>query len=348
MINIFTLIVRKAKRSWDFFRDLHLIGKSGAFDTDWYLTNNPDVSQAKVDPLLHYLRYGGFEGRDPGPDFCSKWYLDTYKDVKELGMNPLVHYLRYGQKEKREARPRNQVIDAGRTKKLTASSPDLFPDDKLVRIFCLSMQRTGTTSVGRFYRDFGFRWAGWPADQQNNWSGSWYEGNYEKIFSSLEFRLANAFEDSPWFLPDFYKVLFFRFPNAKFILFTRDPDTWFQSMLNHSRGNVVGRTRIHSKVYRRELEYFDLLDSNAIDEEAESHPLSEKTMKLTGHARHYKDIYRLHNTEVQDFFRRHAPTSLHVGKLEDPDKWKKLGEFLGVEVPENYECHENASIFRTE
>lgn len=226
---------------------------------------------------------------------------------------------------------------------MTAPRPRLFLDDNAARVFCLSMQRTGTTSVGKFYRDFGFRWAGWPADQQNDWSGAWYEGDFERIFSSPKFRSSNAFEDSPWFLPDFYKVLFFRFPNSKFILFTRDPDAWFQSMLRHSNGYVPGRTRIHCKVYRRETEYFDLLHSNVIHEDDGGQPLAEKTMKLVGHEDHYKEVYRLYNTEVQDFFKRHSPSSLHVGRLEDPEKWKSLGAFLGIEVPENYQSHENAS-----
>ena len=105
---------------------------------------------------------------------------------------------------------------------------------KADKVFCVSMQRNGTTSVGSFFRDFGYRRAGWPADEKNNWSESWYEGHYERIFSSIDFRAANAFEDSPWWLPGFYKILFHRFPNSKFILFTRDPDLWFESMVKHS------------------------------------------------------------------------------------------------------------------
>src|SRR5690349_11662948 len=85
-----------------------------------------------------------------------------------------------------------------------------FHDDDADRVFCLSMQRTGTTSTGRFFRDVGYAWAGWPADERNQWSQAWYRGDFEAIFSSPEFRAANAFEDSPWFLPDFYKVLFHR------------------------------------------------------------------------------------------------------------------------------------------
>ena len=225
------------------------------------------------------------------------------------------------------------------------SNSDL--DDEADRVFCISMQRTGTTSVGRFFRDFGFRWAGWPADEKNNWSSSWYEGDFEAIFSSPDFRAANAFEDSPWFCPDFYKVLFNRFPNAKFILLTRDPDAWFQSMVNHSGGDVIGTTRGHCKTYRRELEYFDLLHSGELDEEIENQIHSEKKLKIVGHDQHYKEIYRLHNTEVQDFFRRHNPGKLHVGRLEDPDKWKKLGKFLSIDVPDHYESYETGLIQET-
>jgi hypothetical protein len=217
------------------------------------------------------------------------------------------------------------------------------PRDKTERVFCISMQRTGTTSVGKFLRDYGFRCVGWSADQTNEWSEAWYEGNYERIFTSLDFTVANAYEDSPWFLPGFYKVLYHRFPNAKFVLFTRDSNSWFQSMEHHSRGNIIGKSRIHAKIYRRELEYFDLLKMGDFDEEIENTFGTDKTMKLTGHADYYKEIYRLHNTEVQDFFQKNAPNALHVGQLEDPEKWYKLGKFLGVEVPCGYDCHENAS-----
>lgn len=214
------------------------------------------------------------------------------------------------------------------------------------RVFCISMQRTGTTSVGKFFRDFGFRWCGWPSDERNNWSGAWYDGDFERIFSSAEFRAADAFEDSPWFMPDFYKVLLHRFPEARFVLFTRDAASWFRSMVHHSGGDIIGGGRIHCRIYRRELEYFELLRSGRIDEVSENDIYAPKVMKMTGRAKHYMDVYTLHNLEVQAFFRRRAPASLHVGTLEDPRKWQRLGEFLGVHVPEGYVSHENASPAR--
>jgi len=82
-----------------------LIKSSGLFDETWYLTNIPDVTHGKADPPLHYLRSDGFEGRDPGPNFCSAWYRTKYEDVKNAGVNPLVHYIEYGREEGRSEKP---------------------------------------------------------------------------------------------------------------------------------------------------------------------------------------------------------------------------------------------------
>ncbi len=92
--------------------DLDLLQSTDLFDKDWYLANNPDVADAKIDPLLHYLEIGGFKGRDPGPDFSSQWYLDTHLDVKEAGLNPLIHYLRYGKEAWRTIVKSIQAMDA--------------------------------------------------------------------------------------------------------------------------------------------------------------------------------------------------------------------------------------------
>lgn len=94
-------------------RAIKLIKSSGLFVREWYLANNPDIVQAKVDPLLHFLRYGGQEGRDPGPAFSSAWYLGQYTDVRTAGMNPLLHFLISGREEGRLRQPAHadQVLD---------------------------------------------------------------------------------------------------------------------------------------------------------------------------------------------------------------------------------------------
>lgn len=81
---------------------VRLIAASGLFDSDWYLEQYTDVRAAGVNPLIHYLRHGAAEGRDPNPLFDSDWYLDRYPDVRAAGANPLMHYLRHGAREGRD------------------------------------------------------------------------------------------------------------------------------------------------------------------------------------------------------------------------------------------------------
>ncbi|WP_447529187.1 hypothetical protein [Vreelandella sp. TE19] len=78
------------------------------FDGQWYLNQYPDIAsetQYGQKPALHYLKFGGFEGRDPSPHFDSAGYLRAYPDIAATGINPLLHYLRSGIKEEREPRP---------------------------------------------------------------------------------------------------------------------------------------------------------------------------------------------------------------------------------------------------
>ena len=105
VLNKLLSLPQKARNFLSETQNLYVIRNSGLFDTDWYLSRNPDIAETKVDPVLHYLRSGGFEGRDPSPKFNSSWYLDTYQDVKQAGINPLSHYLRYGKKEGRLTQP---------------------------------------------------------------------------------------------------------------------------------------------------------------------------------------------------------------------------------------------------
>src|SRR5215831_12379144 len=90
--------------------NVELIAASGLFDSDWYLEQYPDVRAAGIDPLVHYLRHGAAEGRDPNALFNSDWYLDRYPDVRAAGANALVHYLQHGAAEGRDPSP---LFDSG-------------------------------------------------------------------------------------------------------------------------------------------------------------------------------------------------------------------------------------------
>lgn len=75
------------------------------FDTNYYLSHNPDVAAANFDPLQHYEQYGWREGRDPSAQFSTHKYLAAYADVRLAGIDPLEHFLRYGQAEGRVVAP---------------------------------------------------------------------------------------------------------------------------------------------------------------------------------------------------------------------------------------------------
>lgn len=76
-----------------------------AFDSQYYLEDNPDVAEAGMDPVLHYLEHGTVEGRDPTPAFSTAYYLETNPDVAEAGINPYYHYLVQGRGEGRRPSP---------------------------------------------------------------------------------------------------------------------------------------------------------------------------------------------------------------------------------------------------
>jgi hypothetical protein len=74
-----------------------LISASPLFDPDWYLEKYPDVVKQNIDPALHYLRHGAYEGRNPSKNFNSILYLANNSEVLNSGINPLVHFTQYGQ-----------------------------------------------------------------------------------------------------------------------------------------------------------------------------------------------------------------------------------------------------------
>lgn len=91
----------KKKKAQLIKKSIELIKQSPFFDEKWYLEQNLDVQESKIEPARHYYLFGGFENRDPSLRFSSQGYLDLYADVRESGMNPLEHYIRFGESEQR-------------------------------------------------------------------------------------------------------------------------------------------------------------------------------------------------------------------------------------------------------
>lgn len=203
------------------------------------------------------------------------------------------------------------------------------------------MQRNGTTSVGKFLDDHGYRTHHY-GQLSREWTQHWVCGNYNRIFRSVEFKSFNAYEDNPWWAPDFYRVLYHRFPKAKFILFYRDSNKWFNSMLSHPEIKTLTNTYIHCKIYRKLDIYYSKIDS---DPNFKPDVFDEKNHIPFEQMRdHYIRVYEEYNREVKEYFNKYAPKNLFIADLEDKEKWKKLSNFLKVKSVENYNVHITSPI----
>jgi len=197
------------------------------------------------------------------------------------------------------------------------------------KIFCVSMQRNGTSSVGDFLEQYGLKRIGSPISNKKRWPIKWLQGDFESIFNDKDFIDVDILEDDPWWFPEFYKYVFHRFPGSKFILLNRDADAWFKSMVRHSNGFSIGQTELHAKLYRRENE-FNWLKENIADFGQNR----SQEMVLYDKAQHYKAVYEQYNREVKAFFNAVSPDALFSEQLNDKDLWPKLAKWL--KIPSSY------------
>lgn len=49
------------------------------FDTSWYLKENPDVLKSDINPFVHYLKFGVYEGRIPKMLYLDEVYQQNLK-----------------------------------------------------------------------------------------------------------------------------------------------------------------------------------------------------------------------------------------------------------------------------
>ena len=74
---------------------------SGLFDPEHYEQHSALAGASPARLVRHYLQIGWREGLDPSPEFSTKFYLQHYPDVANANINPLLHFLDFGQTEAR-------------------------------------------------------------------------------------------------------------------------------------------------------------------------------------------------------------------------------------------------------
>ena len=137
-VRLFRLPVRTSQYS--------LIRDSVFFDKNYYLHSNPDVKAAKLDPVVHYLRFGAQEGRDPGPHFSEAGYRALSPALAVTSVPALEHYERHGRTERRRllaVQPRVNAPDRHDAGMDTTAASAFDPHKKTILIVSHDASRTG-------------------------------------------------------------------------------------------------------------------------------------------------------------------------------------------------------------
>lgn len=121
--------------------------------------------------------------------------------------------------------------------------------EKEFKVFCIGLHKTGTTSLHKFAREHGFRsvhssnWFNEPATLANN---NFFSDGGSHFDGQNEFPIADFYEN---------------YPNAKFILQTRDIKEWVQSKCKHAgwKSDTTIQPDDASKLMHNEWRYKSLL-----------------------------------------------------------------------------------------
>ena len=174
------------------------------------------------------------------------------------------------------------------------------------KIFCIGLNKTGTSSLHEAFKILGYNSVHFKDDQGNNIK-TIIRDNYlngDNILKGLE--QYDAFSD--WDRIDTHKCFKEfdqQYPNSKFILNTRSLKDWLKSRKKHVMRNQ-----------ERKRKNPDL-------------PIKWFKVNRRAWAKHYKR----HHREVYNYFKGRE-NELLVFDVTKGDGWEKLCSFLEVKVPE--------------
>jgi hypothetical protein len=171
---------------------------------------------------------------------------------------------------------------------------NILPNNS-VKVFCLGLQKTGTTSVEWLLKDMGKQVATYYKNWDIEFVNKLKQGDYSELKRVAE--LFDAFQDAPWFL--FYREFDSWYPGSKFILTIRDSRSWWKSFLYYFE--------------KRSLSIFEYIYGY-------KNPV--------GNENNFIERYERHNREVIEYF-KDRPEDLLVIDVSEENALHKISNFLG-------------------
>lgn len=192
-------------------------------------------------------------------------------------------------------------------------------------VFCIGMNKTGTTSLGTFLENEGFR-----VLKQNKGElllSDYINNDFDKIIKLCRKSDADVFQDVPFSLPKTYKYLSKAFPESKFILTIRNsPQEWYNSILKfHSEFFNKGEKPTEESLKNSDYVYkgwiWDLMNTVFFDNNPD---LYNEDLFISKYNDYIEDI--------KNFFKGKDEKRLIIINLSEPNGIKKLCNFLNIET----------------
>jgi hypothetical protein len=191
--------------------------------------------------------------------------------------------------------------------------------NKSQKIFCIGHNKTGTTTLERVLKDFGYKMGN--QEKGELLLDAWYNRDFKSIIKFC--KTAEAFQDLPFSLPYTYEHLDVAYPNAKFILTERDSaEQWYQSLTKfHSKlwsDGVSIPTVENLKQAKYRYKGFSYKANRCIYPTPED-DVYNKTLMI--------DFYKRYNEVIKTYFKS-RPEKLLVINVSKSDDYAKLCQFL--------------------
>jgi len=193
------------------------------------------------------------------------------------------------------------------------------------KIFCIGMNKTGTTSLNQVFIDMEFK----VGDQRSaeKLLRAYVQKNYDPIIKYC--RTAQVFQDVPFSLPETYIHLDQHFPNSKFILSVRDSaEQWYKSITTfHAKKFGCGEQPSSQQLMEATYVYKGWAWESMVAcfNVEESAPYDMAKLKGT---------YNAHNRNVIDYF-KNRPNDLLVVNLAEKNSLEQFVKFVGIKTEIN-------------
>jgi len=190
------------------------------------------------------------------------------------------------------------------------------------KLFCIGLNKTGTTSLSRALERLGIQVA--PQYLAEPFIRDWSRRDFRRIIRFC--RYFQAFQDVPFSCPFTYQPLDCAFPGSKFILTVRQSAEQWSNSLTRFHSKMFGAGKLPTIADLKAAGY--LYPGFALDFYQAVFPTDRASLYEPGMLQEY---YNSHKAAVTEYF-RHRPADLLVLDVSSASAYAELCRFLGKEV----------------